>query len=166
MDEQVNIDEQYIRHCLAPLREVRPAQLHSAPRSRRRLTLAVALAVFAFGAAGAGYGVHVLMREAAPVVSPLAPGEPFACQGLEGSTAGEAVSFFRARGISVSWRFTKYTDSLAGGVEGYASAPATVRPDRIVEDVTWADAAHSGVIVFVRAADDRNAPPIDKPSCP
>jgi hypothetical protein len=36
----------------------------------------------------------------------------------------------------------------------------------VVDPVTWADAAHSGVIVFVRAPDDPNAPPIDKPSCP
>jgi hypothetical protein len=166
MSTASDLEEQRVERLLAPLQQVRPvtrpARARPSKGRGRRLVL-LAAAVLAIGVGVAAVRAVLPSRQQA-TRSPLSQGGPFACQGLEGMPDGSAAAYFAHRGLSVSWRLTRYVDPTThDGIGAYASSPKTVPPDTIVEDVAFLNS--TTVIVFVRSADDAFAPPLPSPGC-
>jgi hypothetical protein len=144
-----------LRSLLTPLQDVAPVARPSGAKRRRHmpvLALAVAL-IFAVGSA-ATYGVYETTRSAtAPVVASHLP-RWMAC--LVGERADQAQAPITRRGYAISWRF----DSYQSPTSGYTSTPKSVAKGSVVEDLILEGKT---AIVFVRAPDDANAPPIASP---
>jgi len=164
-------EEALVARLLAPLSQLEPARwpgppAHpAAPRRRRRRgrarpaalrRLALVALLLASGAlASAGYAIEEwISRPAAP--SPTNPGGPLACLPLLGQPGARAAALLSDRQVTVSWRFTRYTDPLRG-------LPRTSQPDRppprsVVEGLAAGEGG--GVIVFLRDRADPYAPPL------
>jgi hypothetical protein len=140
---------------LAPLRLVAPVTRPLEDKRRRRvprLAFAAAL-IFAVGSA-ATYGVYETTQSTTvPVAASHLP-RWIAC--LIGRRADHAQPLLTRRGYPISWRFDSYRSKTAG----YTSTPKSVAKGSLVEDVILEDKT---AIVFVRAPDDPNAPPIASP---
>jgi hypothetical protein len=139
---------------LAPLSEIPPANRargRAIVRRHKIYGLAVLFALLAI-TLGATWAAVDLART--PPASPQGRGQPLACLGLTGRSAGRAASVLTARGYSISWRIMHYLppNGKQFTVKTSASAPKTA----IVHNI--ASAGPKSVIVFVHLAGDHLAP--------
>lgn len=140
---------------------------------RKRVVWAVAAALALLCAGGAlAYAIVAGPLHDSKLV-PDATG-PGACQ-LIGGTAADATTYFGARGITISWRLTRWpstnsaTSTAAAPNQaqtvpgGFTSAPASVPPDSIVWNTVPLEGDASRVIVFVESPNDPDAPQLRLP---
>jgi len=164
-DELDPAEDLAVAQLLAPLADVEPVTLPgpAARRARRRWSGARRVAILgvaaALATAATGFALDELLIRPANI-SPISPGQPFACANLVGAPATRAALYFTIRHVPVAWRLTRYPAPGTGGL-GETTSPIAPPPGSIVEDVQ--SGPGDGVIVFLRGGDDPNAPPLRPP---
>jgi hypothetical protein len=163
------LDELLVARILAPLRDLAPAVRGAryaafAPsrwvgRPRR---LAIIGAALVAATAGVGSALEAFVSRPA-TISPVSPGEPFACAGLIGAPAARAAAFFADRGLAVSWRVTYYGDPGGGLGLGEVSTPSRPPPGSVVEDLVLGPPGT--VIVFLQEPGSPSEPLPAPPDC-
>lgn len=146
--------EREITRLLTPMSEIRPANRahgRAVVRRHKMYGLVVLAAVLAttIGATWAAANLTSTAR-----TSPQGRGQPLACLGLSGRTAGHAVSVLTARGYAISWRITRYLPP--DGQRFTVRASTSVPKSAIVLNI--ASGGEKSVIVFVHLAADDLAP--------
>ena len=144
------IDDQLV-NLLRPLKQVVPVTRPLTGKRRHRLPLLAVVAVILAVGSAARYAIYDSTQSTSARVVPSHLPRWMSC--LVGGRADQAQALLTGRGYAISWRFERYTSKTLG----YASTPKSVPKNSVVEDLILE--AHTA-IVFVRARDDRNAPPI------
>ncbi len=155
--------EREITRLLTPMNEIRPAnRAHGRAVVRRHkmygLVVLAAVLVITIGATWAAANLT-----STPRTSPQGRGQPLACLGLSGRTAGHAVSVLTSRGYSISWRIIHYL--RPAGQRFTVKRSASVPKSAIVFNIASAGDT-SSVIVFVHLAGDKLAPAAPPNLCP
>jgi hypothetical protein len=153
--------ERLVGDLLAPLNDIAPAQ-RSRGRAvirRHHLLAVVVAALVVVLAAGATWAT--LQFTASPTPTPVSPGQPLACLGLVGGTAGDAQTILSDHGYAIEWHLATFNppDGSTFTVVAQASVPA----DAIVRQVLGS--SPDTVIVVVSLPSDTYAPPVTPEPC-
>jgi hypothetical protein len=154
--------EREITNLLTPMSEIRPANRARGRAVVRRhgiygLVVLVAVLAVTIGATWAATNLT-----STPRTSPQGRGQPLACLGLSGRTAGHALTVLTARGYSINWRIMHYVPP--NGQQFTVRASTTAPTSAIVLSIAYA--GDKSVIVFVHRAGDDLAPAAPPNVCP